>query len=328
MRSCPTTNVFISNPKILFYDSQKLWLEVGLREVKPEKVRKMEMNQVRYFLAVCEHRNFTHAASASNVSQPSLTTAIKKLEVELGGALFIRDRAGCRLTPLGQLLKPRLERVQSETSAAKAEAVRHTRLERVPIGIGVGETIGNSKIAAAVERFRVRLPQAEIELIVGSTDDLLAQLREGQLDVVVVAAVVSPELYRIDHLYSEEYRVVVEKDHDLSKLSAVTLGDLAKTTMLDRPNCEMRDTLHSTCSDLGHSLYASYRSNRVDWLIDLARQGSGAVILPETAIPADAALKTMPIKDMDIQRDVVALRYRHQSGRSETNELVKEMSRG
>lgn len=287
----------------------------------------MEMNQVRYFLAVCEHRNFTHAASASNVSQPSLTTAIKKLEDELGGALFIRDRAGCRLTPLGQLVRPRLERIQSETREAKAEAVRHTRLERVPIGIGIGETIGNSRIAAAVERFRERLPQADIELIVGPSDELLTKLRDGQLDVVVAATEASPDLYRIDHLYSEQYQLVVGKDHDLTKLDAVTLGDLAKTTLLDRPNCEMRDTLHSTCSDRGHSLYASYRSNRVDWLIVLARQGSGAVILPETAIPADAELTRIPLEDMDIQRNVVALRYRHQAGRPEANELVKEMAR-
>lgn len=288
----------------------------------------MEMNQVRYFLAVCEHRNFTHAASASNVSQPSLTTAIKKLEDELGGALFIRDRAGCRLTSLGQLLKPRLERVHSEMREAKAEAVRHTRLERVPIGIGIGETVGNNKIAAAVERFTEHLPQAEIELIVGPTEDLLLRLRDGQLDVVVASTEASPDLYRIDHLYDEQYLIVVKKDHDLAKLEAVTLGDLATTTMLDRPNCEMRDTLHATCSDLGHSLYASYRSNRVDWLIDLARQGSGAVILPETAIPNDEALTTIPIEDMQIQRDVVALRYRHQSGRPEADELVKEMARG
>ena len=288
----------------------------------------MEMNQVRYFLAVCEHRNFTHAASASNVSQPSLTTAIKKLEDELGGALFIRDRAGCRLTQLGQLVKPRLERVRAETREVKAEAVRHTRLERVPIGIGIGETVGNNKIAAAVERFRERLPQAEIELIVGRTEDLLTKLRDGQLDVVVASAEASPDLYRIDHLYAEQYRVVVKRDHDLTKLDTVTLSDLAKTTMLDRPNCEMRDTLHATSSDLGHTLYASYRSNRVDWLIDLARQGSGAVILPETSIPNDDALMTMPIEGMAIQRNVVALRYRHQAGRQEADELVKEMAQG
>ncbi|KZM48410.1 LysR family transcriptional regulator [Labrenzia sp. OB1] len=287
----------------------------------------MEMNQVRYFLAVCEHRNFTHAASAANVSQPSLTAAIKKLENEMGGPLFIRDRAGCRLTPLGKLLRPRLERVQQETRQAKAEAVRHARLERVPIRIGVGETIGHNRISAAVERFRTRLPQAEIELIVATTDDLLAGLREGDYDIVLTAGQVSPELYRIDPLYREEYRVVVARDHPFCELQAVTLETLANTNMLDRPNCEMRDTLHATCSDLGHVLYAAYRSNRVDWLLELARQGSGVVILPATAIPADPALESRPVEGIEISREVVALRFRHQASRPEANQLVRELSR-
>ncbi|MGP1253176.1 MAG: LysR family transcriptional regulator [Kiloniellales bacterium] len=288
----------------------------------------MEMNQIRYFLAVCEHRNFTHAASASNVSQPSLTAAIKKLEDELGGALFIRDRAGCRLTPLGKLIFPRLERLQREAKEAKAEAVRHTRLDRVPISIGLGETIGLNKISEAVERFRDRVPQAEIELIVTPQEDLLNGLREGDFDVVVTADDVSPVLYRIDTLYREAYQVVVANGHPLSQLDAVTLEMLAETAMLDRPNCEMRDTLHSSCADGGFTLYAAYRSNRVDWLLGLARQGSGAVILPETAIPTEARLVSRPIKGIDIARTVVALRYRHQSSRSETNELVREFSRG
>jgi len=287
----------------------------------------MEMNQVRYFLAVCEHRNFTHAASASNVSQPSLTAAIKKLEEELGDALFIRDRAGCRLTPLGKLMRPRLERVHTETREAKAEAVRHTRLERVPISVGIGETIGQRKIADAVERFRVRLPQAEIELIVASFDALLTGLRDGGFDIVITAEDVSDELYRIDPLYRETYQVVVAKDHPLTRSTSVSLADLADTTMLDRPNCEMRDTLHGTCADHGFALYAAYRSNRVDWLIELARRGSGAVILPQTAIPDDNNLTSLPIDDVEIARNVTALRYRHQVSRPEASDLIREFSR-
>ena len=288
----------------------------------------MEMNQIRYFLAVCEHRNFTHAASASNVSQPSLTAAIKKLEDELGGALFVRDRAGCRLTPLGKLLQPRLERIQSETIEAKAEAVRYIRLDRVPISIGLGETIGNNKISEVVERFRKRLPEAEIELIVGGEDSLLAGLREGEHDIVVTANQVNPELYRIDHIYHEDYWVVVSKDHAMAGLGSVTLEMLAQTDLLDRPNCEMRDTLHGTCAEHGHELYAAYRSNRVEWLLELARKGSGAVILPGTAIPDDPGLVSLSIKDMEIARDVFALRFHHQASRPETNELLREFSRG
>ncbi|WP_371397292.1 LysR family transcriptional regulator [Fretibacter rubidus] len=287
----------------------------------------MEMNQIRYFLAVCEHRNFTHAAKASNVSQPSLTTAIKKLEDELGGPLFLRDRAGCSLTPLGKLVRPRLEKVQRETHEIKAEATRHNRLERVPISIGIGETIGQNKIAEALEKFRRQIPEAEVELIVDSHDVLLEKLRHGDYDIAVTAIDVSPDLYRIDPLYQEGYSVVVSSDHALSQEKAVNLGILAQTNMLDRPNCEMRDTLHATCSERGHELYAAYRSNRVDWLLDLARNGSGAVILPDTSIPQESGLISLPIEDMEIARQVYALRFRHQPSRSEVSLLVQELAR-
>lgn len=286
----------------------------------------MEMNQIRYFLRVCEHRNFTHAASAANVSQPSLTTAIKKLEDELGGALFVRDRAGCSLTTLGKLIYPRLKSIQEETLKAKAEAVRHVRLERVPISVGVGETIGQNKISAAMERMRTRLPQVEVELIVAPSPTLLSGLREGGFDLLITAEHVSEDLYKIDFLYDESYMVVVSGDHPLSKLSSVSLSELSKINMLDRPNCEMRDTLHGKCADLGHELYAAYRSNRVDWLVELARQGSGALILPATAIPADEGLVSLPIEGLQISRSVAALRYRHQTMRPETSDLIREIA--
>lgn len=287
----------------------------------------MEMNQIRYFLALCEHRNFTHAARASNVSQPSLTAAIKKLEDELGGPLFLRDRAGCRLTPLGLLVHPRLESVHLEVREAKAEAIRHIRLDRVPISIGIGETIGHNKLSKSVERYRTRLPQAEIELIVAPHETLLSRLREGSLDIVISATLVNPDLYRIDPLYREAYRVVVAADHPLAEKEAVSLENLAKANLLDRPNCEMRDELHGTCAENGYTLYAAYRSNRVDWLLALARQGSGAVVLPMTAIPEDDALVSMPIEGVDIARQVVALRFRQQSSRPEAEELVREFAR-
>jgi hypothetical protein len=76
------------------------------------------MNQVRYFLALCKEKNFTRAAGRCGVSQPSLTTAIKKLERELGGPLFDRGR-GSELTELGILVRPFLERIAWNATTAK-----------------------------------------------------------------------------------------------------------------------------------------------------------------------------------------------------------------
>jgi DNA-binding transcriptional LysR family regulator len=81
----------------------------------------MEMNQVRYFLALCKEETFTRAAARCGVSQPSLTTAIKKLERELGGSLFDRKR-GSALTELGVLVRPFLERIAWNAETAKWQA--------------------------------------------------------------------------------------------------------------------------------------------------------------------------------------------------------------
>jgi DNA-binding transcriptional LysR family regulator len=79
----------------------------------------MEMHEVRYFLAVCDTLNFTRAAERCNVSQPSLTRAIQKLEAEFGGLLFRRERAATHLTDLGSLVRPQLERIAKDAESVK-----------------------------------------------------------------------------------------------------------------------------------------------------------------------------------------------------------------
>lgn len=285
----------------------------------------MEMNQVRYFLAVCRHRNFTHAAQASNVSQPALTTAIKKLEDELGGPLFLRDRSGCRLTSLGDLVQPRLERLAAEAAEAKAQAARHVQLDRVPIVVGLGETIGHARVVDAVGRFRLQVPLADVELIVDRADALMGGLQEGRIDVAVTSDAEATDLYRADDLYDEGYRVVMAADHSLTADTSVTLAQLANADLLDRPNCEMRNALYAAVTERGHDLYAAYRSNRADWLLTLARTGAGVVVLPETAVPNEPGLASRPIADVPLTRTVRALRYRHQPSRAEVEQLVRGM---
>jgi hypothetical protein len=84
----------------------------------------MQMNQVRYFLALCEERNFTRAAKRCGVSQPSLTNAIKRLEQKLGGPLFHRDRRNIELTELGRVVKPYLKQLNQSAYEAKHKAAK------------------------------------------------------------------------------------------------------------------------------------------------------------------------------------------------------------
>jgi molybdenum-dependent DNA-binding transcriptional regulator ModE len=84
----------------------------------------MQMNQVHYFLALCEERNFTRAAKRCGVSQPSLTNAIKRLEQTLGGPLFHRDRTNTELTELGRVVRPYLKQINQSAYEAKHKAAK------------------------------------------------------------------------------------------------------------------------------------------------------------------------------------------------------------
>jgi len=82
------------------------------------------MHQVRYFLALCAEKNFTRAARRCGVAQPSLTRAIKKMETELGGSLFDRDRTNTQLTDLGIYVRHELERIDQSAAEAKRKAAQ------------------------------------------------------------------------------------------------------------------------------------------------------------------------------------------------------------
>jgi LysR family hydrogen peroxide-inducible transcriptional activator len=85
----------------------------------------MEMQHIRYFLALCDEQNFTRAAKRCGVAQPSLTRAIKRLEKELGGALFERSRKTTALTALGLAIRPHFAEIEQAAAAAKREAAKH-----------------------------------------------------------------------------------------------------------------------------------------------------------------------------------------------------------
>jgi len=288
----------------------------------------MEMHQVKYFLAVCEYRNFTQAAKAVNVSQPALTTAIQKLEEELGGPVFLRDRSGCQLTPLGNVVRPRMQHIHDESLSVINDAVRHVRLDRIPIRIGLYETVGGNVFAKKIAQFQSANPKIEIEIIYRNTQAALEELRNGFLDIVIAPDGDFPaDIYRIDPLYTESYKVVFSEGHRFEALEEVALEELSGETYLDRPNCEMREALFALCDASGVEIYASYRSNRETWLLLLASEGVGVTILPESCIPDSLpGVMTRNLTEPGIHRTLIALRYRKQPSKLFVHDLLRALA--
>ncbi|KQP73187.1 hypothetical protein ASF41_18735 [Methylobacterium sp. Leaf111] len=138
-------------------------------------------------LVVSQLGNFTKAAERCSVTQPALTRAIQKLEDELGGLLFSRERCHVHLTDLGRLLEPEFREMIERRERAKRAASRFLRLEGAQLTVGVMCTIGPMRFVGFLNHFRVAHPGIELTLIEGVPARLSEMLLAGELDVAIMA---------------------------------------------------------------------------------------------------------------------------------------------
>jgi len=154
---------------------------------------RVELYQIRYFLALCETLNFARAAERCNVSQPSLTRAVQKLEQELGGLLIRRERRRTHLTELGELVQPMLKEVLSHSLSTVAAAKEHARLDKTVLRLGIMPSIGPVRLAPFLTAFAADHRDIELTLAEAPLLRLNDLLLGGHLDAAVVAYVNRPD---------------------------------------------------------------------------------------------------------------------------------------
>ncbi|MGZ8386645.1 MAG: LysR family transcriptional regulator [Rhodoplanes sp.] len=238
----------------------------------------MEMHQVRYFLAVAEQLNFTKAAESCNVSQPSLTRAIKLLEEEFGGLLFHRERANTHLTDLGRTVRPHLQQIYDEAHAAKRLAQDLAKLRRVTLKLGIMCTVAPTQLIDLLTSVQTRYDHIEIELTDASARELETMLLDGNLEVAILCRP-DRELDERIHtmpLFREQMMVVVPPNHLLATKDAIRVKDLHGMNYVNRAKCEFNGYAGQFFREQGVECRTVYRSERDDWVLAMIRSGLGS----------------------------------------------------
>lgn len=264
----------------------------------------MEMHQVRYFLAVAKALSFTRAAEVCHVSQPALTTAIKKLEAQLGSPLFHREGRQVALTEFGRRMQPHLGQIVEQAKAAETVAKDFRLLDRVPIRLGVMSTIGPMRLAALLAAFEQQSPGVDTTVREGAPEALAAQLDADELDM----AILNPldglgENYRAEPLYTERYVVLLPPEHTLRERNALALRDLSGQPYVDRLSCEMREMVMGVCDEMGVKLYARFRSEREDWVQAMVMANIGFAFMPEYSVTHPHSVRR-PLVDPALERTI------------------------
>jgi LysR family hydrogen peroxide-inducible transcriptional activator len=264
----------------------------------------MEMHQIRYFLAVCTTLNFTRAAETCNVTQPALTRAIQKLEEELGGLLFHRERKLTHLTDLGNLVRPQLEQILKQSDHAHTAAKSFLQLRDAPLRLGVMCTIGPVRFVSFLSRFGADHPGIEVSLTESVPDALIGMLMEGQLDIAITTAPEAPN-ERLDfrRLYEERFVVAFPPGHRYEALTEIPIKEISGEAYLSRANCEYYERLENALAEQMVTVDDVFRSEREDWIQIMVMAGMGICFMPEYSAILPG-LGTRPIVDPPVTRTV------------------------
>jgi len=265
----------------------------------------MEMHQVRYFLAAAAALSFTRAAEECHVSQPALTAAMKKLEAELGGALFFREANRLKLTEFGRQMQPLLAQVRERADAVQSAAESRRLLNPPPARVGVMPSLGPARMVRFLLEFARVHPGIEVAIREGRPAELAKWLDADELDVALLNPVdaVNPS-FRADPLYTERYVVLLPPAHALADREGLTLRELHRQPYVDRLACEMRERVMTVCGQMKVELYARFRSEREDWVQAMVAAGLGFAFMPEHAISQPAVVQR-PLTEPAVERTIV-----------------------
>ena len=264
----------------------------------------MEMHQVRYFLAVAETLNFTRAAEQCHVAQPSLSRAVRKLEEELGGDLFRRERSQTHLTELGRSMQPVLQQCFASAQAAKDLASNYGITETAPLRIGVSRTVSLEMLAPLLSELTRACPGLELSFRRGNGGEILEALRAGDIEVAITASA-GVDWQRFDGwaLFEEGFVLIVPRDHALARRKNLTLADIASEPFIARPYCERAEAMAAVLKAQGVAPHQQHNPSNDTDTVALIESGLGVGILPVSAARS-SAVRACGIAGLDISRTV------------------------
>ncbi len=248
--------------------------------------------------------NFTRAADECNVTQPSLTRAIKQLEAELGGDLFRRERPAAQLTELGQRMHPLLKQCYEAASGARALASSFKGGEVGALRIALTHAVDLTLLIPYLDQIKRQFNRLEFRFLRGNSAEVAEFLKKGEAELGI-AAELGEGWDRLDAwpLFTENFEVVVNKRHPLASREDISFEDLRAEQLLSRRYCEHSDRLNTSLREHGIDVDRSHEISSERDLIELLEADIGIAVIPQTAsIPP--TLKRAAVDGLDARRTV------------------------
>lgn len=294
----------------------------------------MTLTEFRYITALARERHFGRAAQACHVSQPTLSVAIKKLEDELGVQLFERRKVEALLTPIGEQVVEQAQRVLEQVDQIRQLAMVDQDQLSAPLRVGAIFTIGPYLFPHIIPILHEQVPQMSLMVEENYTARLSEKLRQGDLDVIMIALPFNEPAIVTLPVYKEPFVIVMPTAHPWHDRNDINAGDLANENvlMLGAGHC-FRDQVVDICPACGHrseaegSISRTLEGSSLETIRHMVATGMGITVLPCTAAGVDRyAQRLLSIKRFSapVPYRTVALAWRKSFPRPRAIEALRQ----
>ena len=257
----------------------------------------MTLTELKYIVALAQERHFGRAAQKCFVTQPTLSLALAKLEDELEVRLFERNKNEVILTARGQAIVEQAKRVLDEVGKIQHLARDGQDQLAGPLRLGVIPSIGPYLLPDLIPILRKRAPGMPLSIEENLTGNLAPMLREGELDVAIIALPFAVPGVRTEAVYEEPFSVVVPEGHPWSTRKAVKPGELAEENLLvlNAGHC-FRDQVLEACPGQANTALPEGRAgNSLETIRNMVASGLGVSVLPASALVPRYASKLLKV---------------------------------
>lgn len=286
----------------------------------------MNLRDLKYLLAVAEHRHFGRAAEACFVSQPTLSTQLKKLEEFLGVVLVERTNRQVLLTPVGERIVAQAAVVLREVD----EIQRIAAQSRDPFGgelrVGIIPTVAPYLLPRILPRLRTAFPALQLLLHEGQTLTICEKLRRGELDALILALPVELEYVSIRPLYDEDFLLAVHPSDPLAQHNRIDIEMISRKPLLllEDGHC-FRDQALDVCKSSGAVENTSFSATSIETLRQMVSSQVGITLMPALAVHEEDADIAYVRFDAPPPHRRIGLVWRESSSRSELMEAIAEV---
>ena len=264
----------------------------------------VQLQQLRYFVAVADTRHFTRAADAVHVAQPSLSQQIRALERELGAELFHRTRGNIALTDAGDALLPLARRILADTESARLAVQETVQLRRGRVRLGAPPSLCTSLVPDVLRVFRDRYPEVALVVREGGSRDLVRSLGAGELDLALIITPPpedAPPLAVTELLHEELVLVSAGAPPHRRRVRVEELQD--RPLVMFREGYDLREATIGACRAAGFDPVFAVEGGEMDAVLGFVRAGLGPAVLPGM-VAARSGLAVTPFAGPGLGRTI------------------------